>query len=372
VIDATEFRALFPALRQWVWLDTPGSAPLATPVRERFERLLADWSAGEFDWLDWDAAAPAVRERFAHWLGVPAHWVAVLGSAAEGVAAVAGGLPPGRVVVGDAEFRSVLLPWLALDQRRNPVVRVTGPDGAAPATVDLAAAVTPGTALVAVSEVLSADGARHDLALLRRVCDRVGARLLVDGTQSVGVLPPFTAADHLVVHGYKWLLCPRGVGFLVSRPERHGELRPPLPSWKTPPGGYFGGVLSPPPDATAVDTTPAWPSWLAAGAAVELLTRLPAEAVARHCLDLARATRAGAAELGYRVLTPAEPADSHILVLAAENDADTEAVAAACREHRVRAGISGGRVRLGFHYFNDATDVATVLAALRVARGGLS
>src|SRR5215469_8188277 len=92
-------------------------------------------------------------------------------------------------------------------------------------------AIDEATALVAVSEVLSIDGERVDLARLRAATDTVGARLFVDLTQSLGVLHPDLAAvrpDYLAVHGYKWLLCPRGAAWLVT--PHHNELHPLMPN----------------------------------------------------------------------------------------------------------------------------------------------
>ena len=50
-------------------------------------------------------------------------------------------------------------------------------------------AVTPSTRVVAVSSIQSLDGAVADLASLRHACDRVGALLLVDVSQHLGVVP---------------------------------------------------------------------------------------------------------------------------------------------------------------------------------------
>lgn len=51
-------------------------------------------------------------------------------------------------------------------------------------------------------------------------CRELGARLFVDATQSVGVLRfPLAAAtpDYVAVHGYKWLIAPRGAAWLYVR-----------------------------------------------------------------------------------------------------------------------------------------------------------
>ena len=44
---------------------------------------------------------------------------------------------------------------------------------------------------------------------------------------------------------------------------------------------------------------------------------------------------------------------------------DPDSVRARLRSGRVRARVLGDRLRVGFHYFNNAQDVAAALSALR-------
>lgn len=359
-----EFRALFPALRDRVWLDTPGAPPGPEPVVTAMREVFDAWSSGGFDWLDWDAAAADARELFAGFLGVPPGTVATVSSLAEAAATVAASLPRGRVVVAEEEFRSNRFPWLA----RHHVVSVPARDGWT-RTEDLIAALDEDVALLAVSEVTSREGQRLDLAALRAATDRVGARLFVNLTQSLGALryDPATAPDYLAVHGYKWLLCPRGAAWLVARPDRVAGLRPLAPGWKSTaaPHGYFGGDLDQlAPDAARCDASPAWFSWLGACAALRLFHRLDPDAVERHVLGLAEHLTAEAAALGLRRVH-AGPA-SHIVVLAT---ADAGRIARSLAGYGVRATALGDRVRFGFHYFNDESDVAAAVRALAAATG---
>jgi selenocysteine lyase/cysteine desulfurase len=261
--------------------------------------------------------------------------------------------------VGDEEFRSNLFPWLALEARGYRIVRV--PADSAGRTESLLAAIDGTTALVAVSHVLSADGERVDLARLRAAADTAGARLLVDATQSLGVLRPHLDAvrpDYLVVHGYKWMLCPRGAAWLVT--PHYGELNPLLPSWKSAAdGGYFGGSLRPAADAARCDTSPAWLSWIGAKAAIELLSGLPAVAVEQHCLTLASTFRDGAQAAGAIPVGTGQP--SHIVTVRTPNP---DGIRARLRSQRVHALVTGDCLRVGFHYFNNDDDVAAALRAL--------
>ena len=365
-----QFRALFPALSDLVWLDTPGSPPGALPVLDALEGALEQWRTGSYRWPDWELAAAESRQLFATFLGVPSATVALMSSFAEAAATVAACLPPGRIVVGDEEYRDNLFPWVALRSAEREVVRMSSRDGGV-RTADLIAAMNPETVLVAVSEVLSRDGVRADLRSLRAAADNVGARLFIDATQSLGVLRfdwPAIRPDYLAVHGYKWLLCPRGAGWLVAREDRVGELRPLLPSWKsTGEQEFFGGELSYAPDAARCDTPSAWFSWVGARAALKLALELPQDEVERHCLGLAARFREGARAAGAEPIGRGGP--SHIVAVRVANP---PSVLAALENAGVRALALGDRLRVGFHYFNSVTDVDVALGALRAGIGSRS
>jgi selenocysteine lyase/cysteine desulfurase len=361
-VNPAAFRAMFPALARQAWLDTPASAPGATPVTSALASAVASWQEGSLGAADWEAAAPRARVGFARYLKVPEAHVALMGSVAEAAATVAASLPSrgGTIVVDDGEFRSNLFPWLALDGRGYRIIRVAV--GGAGRTEALLRAIDGRTALIAVSHVLSTDGERVDLVRLRAAADAVGARIFADVTQSLGVLGKDVAAsrpDYLAVHGYKWLLCPRGAAWLVT--PHYAELRPLMPSWKSSAdGGYFGGPLRPAAGAARCDTSPAWLSWIGAEAAIALLSALPATAIERHSLGLAAAFRDQAMEAGAVPVSTGLP--SHIVAVRVKNP---DSVSARLRTAGVRARLLGDRLRVGFHYFNNDEDVEAGLGALR-------
>ena len=82
-------------------------------------------------------------------------------------------------------------------------------------------------AVVSVPNVHWTDGALIDLAVVAARAHELGARLVIDASQSLGAMP-FNVAqlrpDFVVTVGYKWLLGPIGVGYLyVAEEHRHGE-----------------------------------------------------------------------------------------------------------------------------------------------------
>lgn len=92
----------------------------------------------------------------------------------------------------------------------------------------LAEFITPRTRVVAVSSIQSLDGAVADLATLRSACDRVGALLLLDVSQHLGIAPfDFAASGANFAYGvsHKWLLGPPGIGILMARQTSQPLLR---------------------------------------------------------------------------------------------------------------------------------------------------
>ncbi|RBQ16682.1 aminotransferase [Spongiactinospora rosea] len=362
MLTSEQFRAHFPALQRHVWLDTPASPPAALGVVRALQSAMDAWLYGEFDWTEWDRAPAASKSSIARLLGIPEEQIALMGSVAEAAATVAKSLPPGRIIVPAQEFRSNLFPWQQLERTGHEIVLIPARDGHT-RTEDIVASLDTRTVLLAISDVLSIDGHRADLMALRQATNDVGARLFVDATQSLGALHLDMGKirpDYLAVHGYKWMLCPRGTAWLATTPELTEELIPLLPSWKStdPPHRYFGGPFVPARGAARCDTSPSWLSWIGALPALDLLLDLDAEQVERHCIQLATDFRARAIDIGAAVGS----GQSHIAVVRVT---DPAAVSAQLARDGVRATLLGDRLRVGFHYFNNNSDVERAASALR-------
>lgn len=367
--DLAAFRALFPALERFTYLNTATAAPAARPVLQALRRAEREWEEGTFDWQAWEAEAHATRGLFARLIGAEASSVALVSSVSEAAATVARSLRlPGRVVVGAREFQSNLLPWLALRERGFTVTEVAADANDVVATDALVGAIDERTTLVAVSEVQSASGFRVRVPEIARRAHAVGARLFLSVIQSVGALRidlRESEVDFVVSHGYKWLLAPRGAAWLYVRPDRLPELEPLAPNWKSvasPYEDYYGpSVLAP--DARRLDTSLAWFPWVGAKAALELLLAQDPAAIEERALSLAGAFRDGARALGL-VLVP-EDAPSHVVAVVVP---DPERLRASLARDRVVAAVRSRYLRVGFHAFNDGADVSAALRALASAR----
>jgi selenocysteine lyase/cysteine desulfurase len=365
--SAQLLRRAIPSLERVVWLDTPASAPGAAVVVNALRSALGAWESGEFDTTSWEAWALEARKSFARMIHVPPETVALTTSLAEAAATVAQSVKRGAVVVAEAEFRSNLFPWLALRERGIRVVEASQ-GGAKSRSEALLETIDAHTELVAVSEVISTTGERVDLPMLRQRCRDVGARLFVNLTQSLGALR-FDAraidADYVAVHGYKWLLAPRGAAWLHIRSDRLKGLSPLTPGWRSSPDPhdeFFGGPLEFSPETRRLDASFAWLPWIGAFAALDLFSTLDAEQIERQSLALAAAFRARVESAGQTCINLGEP--SQIVALEIRNP---QRVRAELEKRRVVAAVRGNLLRFGFHGFNNHADVDAALDAMKAA-----
>ena len=337
------------------FVPVPGYLDAATcglPARATVTAMhdaLDSWQAGKADLAAYDEAVSASRQAYARLVGVAPSWVAVGSHLSVLVGLVAASVPDGaEVLTVDRDFASVVFPFLTHADRGVTVRTV--------ALEALADEVRPSTHTVAFSLVQSIDGRVADVDAIRAAAAAAGALTLCDITQAAGWLPVDAALfDITVCASYKWLSAPRGTAFLTVGPDLLDRLRPTSAGWYAGEeiwSSVYGPTMQLARDARRLDVSPAWLCWVGAAPALELFADAPHEAVHRYTVDLADAFRAG---LGL------PPGGSAIVRLPDDAAGSRRARLAA---QGTRAAGRGGGLRLAFHVWNDAEDVAQAVAAL--------
>ncbi|WP_017791711.1 aminotransferase class V-fold PLP-dependent enzyme [Leucobacter salsicius] len=322
------------------------------PPREALEAMssfTARWATGAHDAVAIGAEVEQCRALFARIAGVAADRVAVGSQTSQLVSVIAASLPDGaEVLCAAGDFASLTHPF---EQQRHRGVRVRY----VPVS-ELAAAVSPGTALVAFSLVQSATGEVADHEAIVAAAARVGARTLADLTQSLGWLPvPASLFDYSVCHAYKWLCAPRGTAFLTVAKGLEDSLVPIAAGWCSAENVWescYAGHTPLAPNATQFDLSPAWPVIGGTVAALEFIATIDPHEAQDHGVGLANAARA---ELGL-------PAGNSAIV--AWPDADG-ADLAAMRAAGITASGRLGNARVSFHLWNTSDDVELLARAVR-------
>ncbi|MGW1257478.1 aminotransferase class V-fold PLP-dependent enzyme [Streptomyces sp. NPDC002513] len=299
---------------------------------------------------DMFADVEAARASFARLTGVPVRRVAAGASVAVYTGLIAASLPEGaEVLTAEGDFSSVVNPFHV---RRDLKVRAVPLE-------QIAGAVRPGTALVAVSGAQSADGRIADLPAIRAAAHEHGARTYVDASQAAGWLDfDASAYDYVAAVAFKWLLCPRGVAFLVV-PEDLGGLTPLFAGWvagERPWDSTYGPIGELAHSARRFDESPALFSYAGARHSLGLLEELGVDTVRAHDLALAERFRTGLTSLGHEPLpAPASP----IVSVPGLGPRQSELSGTG-----IEVSERAGRLRAAFHLYNTSEDVDRLLAAL--------
>ena len=347
-------RSLFDPAPGIAYLDAATYGLPPTPSVEALTCALRRWQTGEADWVDeWDRTGESCRSHFAALTGGNAEEIALVPTASVGVGLVAAALPEDiEVVVADDEFTSVLFPLLVAEETRHVRLRRV-------AFGDLASAIGPQTTLVAFSLTRSQDGATAALGDIAAAARHHGAQLLVDATHAIPFVPVerwIADIDYLVCHGYKHLLCPRGVAFFHVRRDRWNDIQPWLANWRAGEPLYmrsYGGSLDDlARDARRFDVSLAWHAWVGAEPSLALLVEWRERGFLEDAKMLANRLASG---LGVE-----EPSAS-IVSLRVH---DAEAAEIALAEVGVRCAARGGNIRLSPHVYNTADDVDRAIDAL--------
>ncbi len=150
---------------------------------------------------------------------------AIVPAVSYGVSLAANNLPlaPGQsVVVIQDQFPSNVYPWRRLAAENGGVIKTVQRPGDSDWTPAVLEAIDEKTAIAALPNCHWTDGSLLDLVQIGERCRAVGAALVIDAIQSLGVLP-FSVRevqpDFLVAGVHKWLMGPYGYGFCYIAPR---------------------------------------------------------------------------------------------------------------------------------------------------------
>src|ERR1039457_1979754 len=310
----------FPVLDRLTYLNTASAglvpASVVTPAHE-FELELAQAGTTRMDEDTEIGILDDAHRGAAVLFGASPDTIAIATSFTEALNQVAWWLRPGRgqnIVSSEVDFPSVTYPWHRIAEDTGCQVQLVGvlddPD-----SFDLnkiAGSVDSATAAICISHVQYLTGHLLDLGELAALAHDNGAVLIVDATQSAGLVPIDVTAsgvDVLISGSYKRLCSTFGAAVCYVRPALMG--------WRSTEHSYSLDARWLPLAATARRmeySTMSYAAAIALGRAIGYISGLSLAEVAGHNRDLASQLADGLAQRGARLLThatrPAAPARS--------------------------------------------------------------
>jgi len=326
------------------------------------------------------AGVEAARAAIAEWVGSAREAVALTPSTSIGLAIVIAGLPwqaGDELLTSDQEHVGLLTPIAAAASRYGLTVREFAANAPDPVAA-VRAALTPRTRLVAFSEVLFTNGRLLPVPALAQACHERGALVLVDGAQSVGVLPsrPLeSGADFYAGTCHKWLSGPEGTGFLLLAPEHlaRGTVHPTVVGYAASddrPGSLTQA-------ATRYEgSTVSYADFASVPIALDFLRRggTPDDRYARM-VALARDFRARLRDIpGVRLLLEPDEAQQTSLVSWSMDGQKPAQIAARLLDDHcicIRTVPSPPGLRASFHFFNTPEEAERLAEVVRLVGEGV-
>lgn len=305
-------RDQFPLKRDPVFLNngTMGPSPYVVIDSITSELLEVDRTARYGGWED-------ARPKIAKFINAGIEEVSLTHNVTEGINVVACGLPLKRgdeVIMTTHEHAGNALPWLARARRDGIVIRSFTPAFTAAETLNrISDLVTPSTRAIAVPHITCTIGQVLPGKQISALGHDKGLWVMLDGAHTPGMLPldvKDLGCDFFASCGHKWMVGPKGTGFLYVKKEMVDVLEP---YWV---GGGVDkgwdvrkGTLEYRSDAHKFDfASQSSALYVGLGAAVDFLYHIGMENIARRGQSLALYLRNELKKLDERVeiLTPEE------------------------------------------------------------------
>jgi cysteine desulfurase/selenocysteine lyase len=320
--DVEAVRRDFPILRERVhgkplaWFDNAATTQKPQAVIDAISHFYAHHNSNIHRGAHTLAARATdayekARQTVADFLGATADEIIFVRGCTEGINLVANVLAPGlspgdEILLTELEHHANIVPWQMVAERTGAVIRVAPIDDRGDVILEAYEKLLgPRTKVVALSHASNSLGTILPVETMTALAKAHGARVLVDGAQSVSHFPVEVRrinCDFYVFSGHK-IFGPTGIGAVHMTKEAQES----LPPWQG--GGNmikdvtFARTVYAPPPAKFEAGTPNIADAIGLGAALDYVMRLGREQIAayeHHLLD--HATTKLAAIEGLRII----------------------------------------------------------------------
>lgn len=367
----------FPTLARGIHLLSHSLGPVPRAARDSMLDYVQRWEdhAGEDAWAaSWWELSTEVGDRLARLMGAAPGSVQVQPNASVAMSAVASCFdfargPRRKVVTTALDFPSMGYVWQAQQRVGAQVVVVPSDDDVTVSTERICEAIDENTCLVALSHVSYRSSYKIDAAAIIRCAHDVGAKVLLDVYQSIGVVELDAAgweADFLIGGTIKWLCGGPACGFLYVRPDLITALEPRLTGWiaHARPFDFSHGPMIY--DASVrrfAQGTPNIPGLYSVLPGLKMIERIGVAAIAaesrrrtQHMVEFAQAA-------GWRLHSPPDVQQRGGTVMI-ETDRPEEMVGKLSERRVFVDGRPGVGLRLSPHFFNTDEELDQALAIL--------
>jgi selenocysteine lyase/cysteine desulfurase len=372
-------RGQFPLLQDRVYLNngTMGPSPYVVldSVRSEMERIDATGDYG-----GWDVA----RGKIAKFINAGEDEISITHNVTEGINVIAGGLLLKRgdeVIMTTHEHAGNALPWLARARRDGIVLKTFVPGWTAAETLDrINSLITKKTRAIAVPHVTCTIGQVLPGKEISKLGRDKGLWVMLDGAHTPGMMPldvKDIGCDFFATCGHKWMMGPKGTGFLYVRKEVQDVVEP---IWVG--GGSDAGwdMTKKPPELKGYASnahrydfaTQNAAIYIGMGSAIDFLYHIGMENIAARDRAMSSHIREELVKLGDKIemLTPEEEKSrASVTGFRIANYQYDKFVNYAWEKHKIRLRAVGegglNSIRVSTHIYNNFDEVELFLKAVK-------
>ena len=372
-------RAAFDVPRDVAYFNTSNLSLQLRAVRAAGEAALGrrarPWTIAAGDWF---TDVEQARLLFATLIGADVDGVALVAATSYGFAVAASNLRLAagqRVLVLAEEYPSGIYTWRRAVHRAGAHLLTVSRQPGQSWTDAILDQLDERVGIVSVPNVHWTDGALVDLDRVAARTHEVGARLVIDASQSVGAMPldvRVLRPDFVITVGYKWLLGPFGLGYLYVA-EEHRRGQPVEENWISRAGSEdfarlvdYRNDYQPGSRRFDVGQRTHFELMPMAVAALRQLTTWQVDNIAAALTQVTDQLAVAAAEFGLTPL-PADQRGPHMLGIALPPELRTPLLTKLA-DKGCYAAIRGASLRISPHLHTDQADIDTLLAALADVR----
>jgi kynureninase len=371
--DLERWRSEFPILERSVYMISNSLGAMPRGAAAALGKYADTWATrGVRAWEErWWEMGREVGDQVGLVIGAPAGSVSMHENVTTAVMAALSCLTPrpdrNRIVCLAADFPSTIYLYRAQQAMGFELVVV-------PAEADLTMrldrmleAIDERTALVSFSHVLFKTSYIVDPAPIIARAHDVGARVLLDGYQSAGIIPLDVTAlgvDHFAGGCLKWLCGGPGTAFLYTRPAVLRTIHPRFTGWfaHRAPFAFDIAALEPRDDAMRMMTgTPSIPAYYAALPGLEIIAKAGVDRIRAKSMRMTARLLELADRSGLPSMSSRDPARLAGTVAVNPPDALHVSRALKARDFVVdyRPGVG---IRVSPHFYNTMDEIERLMA----------
>jgi selenocysteine lyase/cysteine desulfurase len=362
-------KKLFSIPDEVVFLNCANMSPITENVRqaaiEAINKRSTPWKIKSDDWFQ---PVEELKTLFARIINTNKDYISIIPAASYGIAIAAKNIKlqaNQKIILLHEEFPSNVYAWRELSKNSGATIVTIKRKEGQNWTDALLESIDANTGLVSICNCYWTDGSLIDLEPVSEKIRLVGAKLVIDASQSAGAYPINVTKikpDFLVAAGYKWLMSPYGLSYLYSDEQYHDTGEPIEYSWMPKKGSedftalldYVDGYKS---GARRFDAGE-HPAFIHVPMAITALTQIldwGIENIQETITILTDAIEDKTRQLGFSTPVKRNRAGHIIGITLSEKQANH--FKAILTENKIYVSFRGANLRISPHVYNDLDDI---------------